>query len=337
MEKEKAMFVDQEVSLKEVGQVVPKLSEAGIKSVAHHLKFKPIIVKELSKQNLLNVVLEELERRNVTEVCTLRSYNSDPVGIPKGTNAIDVNEFLHKHEEYIGEIEHPFTTSIYSKKIDTDVELLQSDVFKVNYNAVLNILMGKITQRIDLLRMICTNKACVTDNSFVQKSSLSDFDPSFEKFTDQRDLIIEKIRRALILATNRKVSVLELKIASDVAGILLSGDLKGYLMESRRKILEAYELPTELPRGYGGGDELDDEEYSLDLFKLPRKWKSTAILDDTRVYDLWNTLTAEVTKYEKLRLLDTDTILKAHIKVASLIKPQKDESNVIARRRDMQE
>lgn len=328
------MFTDTEISIKEVGKVVPKLSELGIKSVASHLKFKPAVVKALSDKNLLGVVLEEIDRRSPNEQCTLRSYDDTPVGIPKGTTAVEVNEFLDKHAEYLLGLDFPFTKTVYQKKIDTDIEMLQGDVFKLNYSALINVLAGKVEQRIDLMRMFCSNKSYHSDKSFIEKTNIEGFDPLFSKFVDNRDSIIEKIRRSLSVIVARKANVLDLKNISDTASILHSKDLKEYLTTARNKVLQAYELPIELPRGFGGhGDDADEEDYTLDLFKLPTSWKKTAVLDDTTVYDLWNTMTHEVTKFEKLKMLDTDTILKAHIRVAKLLQPVKRSDDLIAKKR----
>jgi hypothetical protein len=326
------MFVDTELSIKEIGKVVPKLSDAGVKSVASHLKFKPAVVKALSDKNLLNVVLEEIDRRSPNEQCTLRSHDDTPVGIPKGTTAVEINEFLDKHAEYLLGIDFPFTKTIYQKKIDTDIEMLQGDVFKLNYSALINTLAGKVEQRIDLMRMFCSNKSYHSDKSFIEKTNIESFDPLFEKFTENRDSIIEKIRRSLNFIVARKANVLDLKTISDTAAILHSKELKDYLTTSRNKVLQAYELPIELPRGFGGGDP-DEEDYTLDLFKLPKSWKKTAELADTTVYDLWNELTKSVTKFENLKLLDVDTILKAHIQVAKLLTPVKNSDNLIAKKR----
>jgi hypothetical protein len=325
------MFVDQEISIKDVGGVVPKLSDLGVKSVASYLKFKPVVVEALAKRNLMNVVLEEISRRNPDEICKLRSWEDQPVGIPSGATAVETNEFLDKHSEHLDALDHPFTKTVYQKKIDTDIELLQGDTYKMNYSAWINILAGKVEQRIDLLRMFCSNKSYLSDKSFIEKTTIGAFDPLFEKFTENRDSIIEQVRRALSVLTARKTNVLDLKVLSNTASILQSSELRGYLQEARTKILQAYELPMNLPRGFGGDPEEDD--YSIDLFKLPKSWKRTAVLEDTTVYDMWNVLTKEVSKFETHKLSDTDSILKAHVSVSKILQPVKRDEDIIAKKR----
>lgn len=325
------MFTDQELALKEIGKVVPKLSDLGIKSVAGYLGFKPVVVNALQKRNLLEVVLEELSRRNPDELCSLRSFDDTPVGIPSGATASEVNEFLDVHSEFTGLIEHPFTTTIFNKKIDTDIEMLQNDVFNVNYSASINVLMDRVVQRIALLRKVCTNGAMVKDKALTIKTSLSGFDPGFESFNENRSEIIEKIRRSLSILSARKPNVLDLKYISDTAAILSNDVLKGYLKEARKTILDNWELPVELPRGFGG--EQDEDDYTIDLFKLPKSWKQTATLENSSVYDLWNVMTSEVTKVQNLKLFDVDTILKAQIKVAGILQPVKNTDTLIAKKR----
>jgi hypothetical protein len=325
------MFTDQEVSVKDVGTVLSKLSDLGLKSVASYLSFKPVVVESLADRNLMNVVLEEISRRDPGETCMLRSYNDTPVGIPKGTTAIELNEFLDTHVEHLDILEHPFTKTVYQRKIDTDIELIQNDTYKLNYSAWINILAGKVEQRIDLMRMFCSNKSYLTDKSFIEKTSISGFDPLFEKFHEKRDRIIEQVRRSLALLTARKTNVMDLKVLSNTAETLQSIDLRAYLRAARIKILQAYELPMFLPRGFGG--EANEEDYSIDLFKLPKSWKRTAILEDTTVYDLWNVMTKEVSKFELHRLLDVDTILKAHVNVTKILQPIKSDEDIIAKKR----
>ncbi len=325
------MFTDQEVSIKEIGQVVPKLSDLGIRSVASYLQMKPAVLNALKDKNLLEVVLEEISRRHPDELCTLRSHDVDPVGIPKGCSAVEVNEFLDTHSEFTGGIEHPFITTVYKKPIETDIEMLQNDSFRVNYTAIINVLMDKVTQRIDLLRLLCSNRSMVSlDKTFIEKSKLSDFDNGFEKFEENRMDIIEKIRRSLAVVSARKANVLDLKHISNTAQILLSKDLRDYLDESRKIALDLYELPAELPWGFGG--EREDDDYSIDLFKLPKSWKRTAVLDTT-VYELWNRMTREVTKIEGLKLFDADTILKAHIGVSRILQPIKNTDSIVAKKK----
>lgn len=325
------MFTDQEVSLTEVGKVLPKLSDLGVKSVAHFLDFKPVVVKSLADRNLINVVLEEISRRDPDELCKLRSWEDTPVGVPSGTTSVEINEFLDKHSDHLDALEHPFTKTVYQKKIDTDIELLQGDVYKMNYSAWINILAGKVEQRIDLLRMFCTNKSYLSDKSFIEKTTIGGFDPLFEKFTEKRDSIIEQVRRALSVLTARKTNVLDLKVLSNTAATLQSSNLRGYLQEARTKVLQAYDLPLFLPRGFGNGDP-DEENYSLDLFKLPKSWQRTAVLEEN-VYDLWNVMTKEVSRVELHKLADVDTILKAHVSVSKILKPVKRDEDIVAKKR----
>lgn len=302
------MFLDQQIPVSKLVQVIPKLGNTGMNSIAYHLQLPNKVVSSLSEQDLLSVVLSEIEKRKPNEVCLFRTFNDHPVGIPRGLSATDLNKVLERFGSLVT-MDAPYTLFSYHRKIDQEFELLKNDAFKMNYSAVISTLTSKVDQRAELLRMFCTNRSMIPVRGFTRRCSLATFDSSFAIFNEKRNDLIEKVKNVLNVALSKKADVTDLRIVSNIAGKLDNAELKSYTKQKLTDVINKYEIP--ITKKNDGGS-------SFNLFLLPLSWQKTALLDDS-VYDVWNSTTSEISKFETLKNQTPEVLLESHIKASKLI------------------
>jgi hypothetical protein len=300
------MYLDKTIGMVEVADALPQLTKKGIDSFATSIGLRATTINQLNEKQLVRAILEELNRRGQTEI-GMRYYADTPIGVPIGIEADIINSRLRTLGIDLDAVETPFTTIPMEHLHEEEIEMLPRDVFKIGYGAWIDTLDGTVYQSAFMKRMVCTNKAMVTDKHVVRHYSLERYTPfSPAQMDEAHDELLRYIRRVIIHANetpvNAEVLLNGLHVAQTISAELLELECKKHL----NTIASRYHLPKEITK-------------VEDISRFPKSWKETATLKDVSVYKVWNDCTSAITKSIEAQLLTPETALASHIAASKLL------------------
>jgi hypothetical protein len=300
------MYFDKTINMVSVADALPRLTKKGIDSFAVTIGLKRATIDQLNQKQLVRVILEELDKRGQKEV-SMRYFKEDPIGVPVGIDADIVNNRLTALGVDLDAIKAPFTTIPMEYLHNEEVEILPKDVFKIGLGAWVDTLDGTVYQSAYMKRMVCTNKAMITDKAIVRHYSLEKYHaPTTDQLTDAHEELLRYIRRVIIhaneTAVNADVLLNGLHIAESIKAELLEIDCKKYL----NMIADRYHLPHEITK-------------VTDISRFSKSWKETATLKEVPIYKVWNDCTQAITKSIEAQLLTPETALASHIQASKLL------------------
>lgn len=306
------MFTDIDVRAGELVDIYPELREHGRQSVAMTFGWPHSLADVLSKQKLFRFVMDGMEQLGRKTV-TIRTFDSEFIGIPTGINADELNEVLHRKGVNRDAIPKPFSFLSRVSYLPAEHELLQNDAFKIGLETTYDFLDSRADVSLALLRTVCTNRAVVKDRSFkiCNRVDIAESNGN-EYLTQVSDVILVRLTKFMTGMIEIPLSATNLLMALQVADRLDHGSARAWIDERLGRILSLYDtrhfrVSVNKPRDLKWGSSL---------------WKETATLpltDEDNLYMLWNALTEEETILENKKLINQEAAFKNNISIARIL------------------
>ena len=306
------MFTDIEVRAGELVDIYPDLRERGRQSVATTFGWPHTLADVLSKQKLFKFVMEGMEQIGRKTV-TVRTFDSEFIGIPTGLNADELNEVLQRKGVNRDAIPKPFSLLSQVSYLPAEHELLKNDVFRIGLETTYDFLDSKADVTLALLRTVCTNRAVVKDSSFKICNRVEIAESNGNEYLTQfSDDILARLTKFLTRTIEVPLSATNLLTAMQIADRIDAGSAMSWIDERLGRILSLYDTRHFRVR----------VNKSRDLKWGSNSWKETATLpvtDEDNLYMLWNVLTEAETAMENERQITHEAAFANNIAIARIL------------------
>lgn len=306
------MFTDIEVRAGELVDIYSELGPRGKQSVATTFDWPHTLAEVLSKQKLFGFVMDGMEKLGRKTV-TIRTFDSDFVGIPTGINADELNEVLQRKGLGFDNIPRPFTFLSGTSYLPTQHELLKDDIFKIGLETTYDFLDSKADISLALFRMVCTNRAVIKDSYFKICNRVEIAESNGHEYITQFSADIEaRLSKYLSKTIETPLSASILLTAMQIAERIDAESARSWIDERLERIMRLYDTRHFRVK----------VNQQRDLKWGSSSWKDTATLpvtDEDNLYMLWNMLTAEETMLENEGGINQEAALKNNIAIARIL------------------